>query len=855
MNLPTRVAARYADFLIRHPLLVLLILVSLVLGSGWAASQLRINSNQLDLISQDLQEVKDVKRIIDIVGGVGHLNLALRSDDEAQLKLVADELAEMLRADQEHVRFVNYKFSIEFVRERIPLFIKTEDLQAGRERINAYLKDQLKRNNPFFIEIRKTEPVKLDLQDLIDKYVVVGKKNITDDYFISNDRKMILLAIKPMWDSNQLDRTQDFIALLQKRFEEYSKTNKHGIKLVEDYDLVGKTGTMAYGFTGSYKLSLDDSWAVINSLRPVILVSFLGIFLIMALAFRKALPVLLISTGMAFGALLTMGFTYVTVGTLNMITSVLGGIIMGLGEDFGTHFAYKIRQEFGHGKNVEQAVKGAIVHTAMPAMVSAVATSGSFFALCFSQFRGFSQFGLLSGVGIFILGLFLFAYIPAILLLVGKKWPHLPAKLMGATPPPVKEGEKAENLRVPRPRLQVAIYAVVAVVICAAAIGVREVKRGLDYKPTLLDRFTAGTRFDYNSRALMPAKQDSVKLNDEVRRRFDISADPTAIFTKTLDEAKEVFNELHPLDTKKYSTVDQVVSIYSFLPPRDQAERNAKILKEWREELKDIKPESLPPDLQEKGRLFLKMLEAEPYGLETVPAIYHELFTHISTTKPENQGWLTFLYPKVDLWDGRNMLQFSDETAEIKTKEGNTWRSAGAPILYAKLARIVLFDGKLSVFLTAVWIFFILYLDFRSLRVALAAILPLGLGMGLMLGIMAILDEPLNFMNIVVLPVVLGYGVSHGVYLMHAYLEGTSPMVALRSVGTAVFTSTVTTIAGFFALLWASHKGLRSMGLVACIGLTTTLAVSLTLLAAILQLMHDRRSFTKEQARAHEQAG
>src|SRR5688572_30719024 len=154
---------------------------------------------------------------------------------------------------------------------------------------------------------------------------------------------------------------------------------------------------------------------------------------------------------MAFGALLTMGFTYLTVGTLNMITSVLGGIIMGLGEDFGTHFAYKIRQEFGQGKSVEQAVKDAIVHTAMPAMVSAVATSGSFFALCFSQFRGFSQFGLLSGAGIFILGLFLFAYIPAVLILIGRKWPHLPAKLMGAIPPPVKAGEKEEDLRIPNP--------------------------------------------------------------------------------------------------------------------------------------------------------------------------------------------------------------------------------------------------------------------------------------------------------------------------------------------------------------------------------------------------------------------
>ena len=39
----------------------------------------------------------------------------------------------------------------------------------------------------------------------------------------------------------------------------------------------------------------------------------------------------------------------------------------------------------------------------------------------------------------------------------------------------------------------------------------------------------------------------------------------------------------------------------------------------------------------------------------------------------------------------------------------------------------------------------------------------------------------------------------------------------------------------------ASHIGLRSMGVVACIGLITTLVVSFTVLAAVMQLMHDRR--------------
>jgi uncharacterized protein len=134
------------------------------------------------------------------------------------------------------------------------------------------------------------------------------------------------------------------------------------------------------------------------------------------------------------------------------------------------------------------------------------------------------------------------------------------------------------------------------------------------------------------------------------------------------------------------------------------------------------------------------------------------------------------------------------------------------------------------------------FADFRNTKLALASVIPLGVGLLMMLGVMSLIGEKLNFMNVIILPILLGFGVSHGLYLLHRFLEGTSPVVALRSVGAAVASSTLTAIAGFAALLGASHLGLKSMGLIACIGLTTTLVVSFTVLAAVLQLMHDQRT-------------
>jgi predicted RND superfamily exporter protein len=837
---PHRFALAYAGLMVRRPGTVLLVILALLGISLYGTSKLTINSNQLDLISQELPEVKEVKRIIDMVGGSGYFMLALRSSDEATLKRVADDVAGQLTADTEHVRFVTYKIPVEFVQQNMSLFIKTEDLAEGKRRIMAYMKDQLRRNNPFFIELKKTEPVKLDLQDLINKYSSVGKKSIIDDYYISPDRKMMMILIKPMWDTNELGKTKAYVEKLTKDLAEYSKTNPQGVKLVEDYELMGDAKTVAYGYTGSYKTAVDDSYAIEDSLQPVAALAFAAILIITIIFFRKWAPTVIVVSGMVIGTIITMGFTYATVGELNMITSILGGILMGFGIDFGIHFVFRTRLELGAGKPYDIAIRDAIINAGRPALVSAVVTSGSFFVLMVSEFRGFSQFGFLAGCGTLILGLTLFSWSPALLSLIGRMNPALPERLIGVMKPPATNNSAGKEIRFPRPGLLLGISSTIVVLVCACALPWSSKEISASKKLPLLERIQYGVRFNYNTRALMPENQPSVHLQDEIGERFQISSDPIAVYTKTLEETKEVYDELtqHP---EKYKSIDQVVSIYTFVPPPETAQANAKILAEWQDELKDIDVEALPPEMQDKAATFKKMLEARPFDVNGVPDIYAKQFRHLPTTLPENHGYLTFIYPSVDLWDGKLMLQFADETGVIKTANGHEYRSAGAAQLYARLARIVLKDGQLTVLLVALWILIMHFADFRSVPLALASVIPLTVGLAMMLGFMSIFDLRLNFMNIIILPILLGFGVSHGLYLLHRFLEGTSPVVALRSVGAAVASSTLTAVSGFASLLGAQHNGLRSMGLVACIGLITTLVVSFTVLAAVMQLMHDRR--------------
>jgi hypothetical protein len=821
MDLQTRIATWFGERVVRRPGTILVAALALVGVSSALATRLYINTNQLDLISQDLRQVKDVKRVIDMVGGVGHLIIALRGNDEAVLKGVADDLDVMLEADDVHVRTSSHKLDASFLRDRAGLLMRTPDLEELKRRVDEKLADVARRANPFFFEIVPTEPKELVVKDLVDKYRSVGKRRIDDDYNISNDRKMLLIVVKPMWNNTELDRTGDFLEALRERFAKYGASNGHGARLVEDYsgtpDPDGKV--VQFGFTGSYPLSFDDAHQIKQSLVPVSSIAFVGVLVVLLIFFgRFFTPVLLIMLGLSAGISITYGFAAATIGELNMITAILAGILTGNGEDFGVFVAYRLREEFRLDVSIDDAIKRTIVHAGPASFVSAAGSGVAFLSLLFSEFRGFSQFGLLAGMGIFIIGLTIYAVLPSSILVIDRWFPGAARKMIG---PPLQSAEEEEALShksIPYPRTVLALSVLLAL--------------GLSF-------FAKDVTFDYNSRALMVENQPTLRLQDELNERMQISADPVGIWTPTTDEAKKVYDYFKSrADT--FKTVDQAVSPFTFIPPPEQQEANAKILRQWKEELSKVDVGLLPEEFKGRWDEAMKLLSAEPYTVATVPPAQADLFRALPSAKPENQGWLTFVYPTVDLWEGKQLMNFSDEIEDVPV-EGATYHAAGMPVLMATLARIVLRDARMFVVVTMILLFLILLADLRSLKSALVALLPLAMGGGIMMGVMGLFGIHLNFMNIVVFPIVLAYGVSQGVYLIHRFNEGTAPRQALKAVGTAVVCSTLTTLAGWAALVAAPHKGLKTMGLLACIGMTSVLLVTFTVMPAILQILHDRR--------------
>ncbi len=846
---------RWLYFNFQHPFLCALLFLILVALSAWKATSLTINSNQLDLISQDLREVKNLKRVIDMIGGVGHLTVAFRGENAEELKALVDDLALKLAQDKE-IREVSHKLDMSFVQQRAGLYLKTEDLQIIKNDIMSKIKDEVKRADPFFFEIKETEPVKLDIQKLqgiIDKYRNVGKKRIDDDYYLSVDQQMILLMIKPIWDSNQLEKTGALVERLRALFQDYQLASGQKLSLIEDATTALTPGKIEYGFTGTYQTNYDDSFQIKNSLAPVSSIALLGVAIILLLFFGKhifsALSVLFAAL---LGLILTFGFTALAIGELNMITSILGGILMGLGIDFGIHFLYRLQDELKGNQgdfllSMEKTLRGA----GWASVISALGSCASFFSLMTSDFKGFSQFGLLSAVGIALIGISIYIWAPTALFMLYQISPRLAFKTLGIDAQAKDTQGNDQNIdhqatktqEIQKPKLWLGLSGVVVL---------------------LLSAFAPLVPFEYNTRALMVDHIPSVDIQDEISQRFHFASDPVAIYTPDLESAQRVYRFLKAEIEKKnpnFNTVDTVLSLYSFLPDLEQQKANAEILHTWKTELEKLDPKviesiknaKLPDQYQQyqkeyeayQKKLSLKMLEVVPFQLEDLPAYYQQSFKNLPSAQPENHGYLTLLYSAVDLWDGKNMLKYAEQIEEVKISPQEAYYAAGMPVLFSKLTKTILWDGKFTVFLTSLLLFIILYIDLRRIKYVLIALFPLLLGVSSMLGLMVLFSVHLNLMNMVVFPILVGYGVSHGVYFIHRFREGIRPLEALRSVGRAVACSTLTTLAGWAALLFASHKGLKSMGSLACLGMLATLFVSFALMPSLLTLIKSEQTEDK----------
>jgi predicted RND superfamily exporter protein len=135
----------------------------------------------------------------------------------------------------------------------------------------------------------------------------------------------------------------------------------------------------------------------------------------------------------------------------------------------------------------------------------------------------------------------------------------------------------------------------------------------------------------------------------------------------------------------------------------------------------------------------------------------------------------------------------------------------------------------------------LLWVTLRRLGDVLLTLLPLLVAGVVTLELCVVFRLPLNFANIIALPLLLGVGVAFKIYYIMAWRAGQTAL--LQSVLTrAVIYSAMTTATAFGSLWMSSHPGTSSMGKLMSLALICTMAAAVLFQPALMGPPREKRA-------------
>lgn len=571
-------------------------------------------------------------------------------------------------------------------------------------------------------------------------------------------------------------------------------------------------------------------------------ITLILVLAILWLALHSWRIIVAVAVSLFVGLAITAALGLAMVGALNLISVAFAMLFVGLGVDFGLQYGVRYREERHKDPHLPRALVAAAREAGHPLALAAAATAAGFWSFLPTSYRGLSELGLIAGAGMLVAFATSLTLLPALL------------SLLRAPLEPAAMGYRAlAFLDHFLARRRSAILWGTALLVLAGA-------------PML-----ARVRFDFNPINLRSAKVESVSTYLDLLRDPDTSPNSIDIIEPSLAAARD-----KALAVAALPAVDHVVTLATFAPedqdakletiqdlsfligpglspaelppPPGDAEaaetltQAARALREAAGE-RDHAARRLADALQALGdgpsagraradalllpglRLLLDQtraaLAAEPVTLDDLPEDLRR-----DWTTPDGRARME-VFPKGDANDNAVLAAFVDAVTRVAPE------ATGTPVSIRESGRTIvgafLQAGGWALASITLLLFLVLR---RPVDVALT-LAPLLLAGVVTLEICGAIDMPLNFANIIALPLLLGVGVAFKVYFVMAWRAGETQLLQ-SSLTRAVFYSALTTATAFGSLWFSNHPGTASMGRLLALSLMCTLAAAVLFQPALM---------------------
>jgi uncharacterized protein len=867
--------------ILRHRIILVLAMVVTV-AAGMAAARLDVDGDLRRLLPQEHRVVRGLEDIERTFGTTGSVNVVIQGGPVEARHAFTDAVAEQLQGHP-LLDNVDYRLPSHFFSEHALYYLSDAEMESLDDKIQAWMHYEFCTEAPdnCLTEPDPAAPGALERFVESKREEALQRTGFSDRYEREglDVNVMLLHPVKP---PSELQFAKDVtIAMRGELAEIFARP-----------DQPWSDTNMRYNLVGPYISKADEHETITRDMFRAGAAAVTGVLVVLLVLFRSMRAVLVLLVPLGCGVVWSLAATWLVLGHLNVMTSMISTVVMGAGIDAGIHFMVRARRERREQTNRE-AIRRAFHGLIVPLLVASSTTIAAFFIMASSEFPAFREFGVIAAMGVALCLLSMITVLPALAHLVGIKRHERPAR---------RSSGMVTNAVLARPGL---LFAILVGLTVLTFQGARQ--RDFEYNGRALQsdhsRQTLGPDTALISEVfgkdihagilIRPTLEEARDTLDRARRRHearmatgnsvvaelfgapDLLPDPGIDLRKRQEEIRELLEE---------ETVDKLQSIASGedaaddddfdgwedvdedageeedageqedaadgladdLDGRENVETSAAGLdapepSEKGAEAKKDRDRLTPEDAQ----LLLTMLEARPFTIDDLPPIL------LRKVRSPDGAFGIFAYPDFDAADMRKGVEFTEETSSYLDANDKTL-FVGETTVYAAMFTMLQEEAPVVLGMAAVLIAALVYWQLRSIQQALLTLLPLGLALWWLVGLMGATGLKFTLFNLPILPAILGIGVDNGVYLTDR-IRRTKGEVdglarSLQETGGAIMAAMSTTAIGFAAFLVADSAGVRGIGAVAVLGILLAGAAAVLVLPTLSSLGRDharRRSKKK----------
>jgi uncharacterized protein len=801
---PEGVYGRYVSLVCARPKLAVLVL-SLACIPALALTIAffgHIEAGLQELLPPTAPSVRALNRLHALVGGKAHVAVIFRSPDRLANERFVSLFAERIEAAKlPEVRSVegNVKTERAWLLRRAPLLIPRADFERLVTRFDDAIRVEKQRKNPLRLDLGEDEgPPRVDWKSLESEFdsATQAEDRFPSGYVETPDGRLVVAIIWLHGSEVDLAPAERLMADIHREIASL-RPEFPGVEVA---------------YNGEVPNLVEEHAAILADLSASSIFVVVLVGACISIYFRSVRAVLTAVLVLVPGLLYSFGLGRLAVGGLNSNTAFLGTIIAGNGINYPLLFLAYYRaapKKLSQPDALRLAARQALPGTLGAALAASLAYGG----LAASDFRGFSQFGILGGMGMATVWLFTYVCTPIFVSLL-----RPPRRAAAST----RVQEALHSFFAKGWLASSVANGFVAVLLLLSAVGVVRAFRSGVYETDLQvlrnqDSLTVGSgSWDARMNEVF-----GVWLNPVVALADDATEREAAAAS-----LRRVFAERDPGGIQSVDTIERFVPVL--------AEQRARLqdLARLASTVRRIPEADIPERLRPHVRDWFAPASLEPITLKEVPEGLVSAFREVSGRVDR----VALVYPSihVNYNDGRNLARFADV---VRAAELPPSVIVGGGFLFmADILRLVRDQALHVVLVVAALVCLLLLIIFAKQPTrALVSLVTMLVAAFCSQAVVLALGIKINLLNFAALPITIGVGADYVVNLLGAMSSlRVDARTACVRMGGAILLCSLTTAIGYLSLVLAKSGALRSFGWAAVVGeVVASLAVLLVLPVAL----------------------